>query len=78
MQANQAIFAKTIVPLDKFEDLKITFTSEHDPLTNEPYSLTYSRENFIELEASSSILFKIAVHQSKEFAADVLPLSLKY
>lgn len=78
MHLNQAIVVKTIIPQDKFDDLKIQFTSEHDPLTNGPFKLTYLKENFIELEASTPILFKIAVQESKELAADSLPLSLKY
>ena len=78
MHANEAIVVKTIIPQDKFDELKIQFTSEHDPLTNGPFKLTYLKENFIELEASTPILFKIAVQESKEFAADSLPLSLKY
>lgn len=64
MSLKQVIATKTIIPLAEFDKFKIQFTCKNDPLSNGPLELTYTKENFIELDASTPILFKLAVHES--------------
>ena len=74
----ETIEVKTIISLDNLEDLKVQFTCKDDPLSDGPSELTFHREDFIELQASTPILFKLAVNQSKELKSGNLPVSLRY
>jgi hypothetical protein len=61
----------------EFASLKVSFTSEKDPLTNQPLSLSYESASF---EESDLPLFKLAAAQKLKNIPvnDQVAVSLKY